>query len=137
MDIKQELSKQLTKINIATSTFLEEQKIKTYIATLEDEVRELKVKAGEIGFEMWQADQYDETAIFAVYEEIVAKCSLIEEQKTMIQALVEKNKQVLGDDEETPVEAEDLPETGSIFCTNCGTPGLPNARFCKKCGTKL
>ena len=42
MDIKQELSRQLTKINVKTSAFMEENRLKTYISTLEGETCEFK-----------------------------------------------------------------------------------------------
>ena len=41
LDLKQGISKQITKINMKTSTFLEENKIKTYIATLETDIHDL------------------------------------------------------------------------------------------------
>ncbi len=49
LDLKQGISKQITKINMKTSSFLEENKIKTYIATLENDIHELKLKAGDLG----------------------------------------------------------------------------------------
>ena len=52
LDLKQGLSKQITKINMKTSTFLEETKIRTYITTLENEIQDLKVRSGELGYTM-------------------------------------------------------------------------------------
>ena len=47
MDIKGGFSKQLTKINLKTSAFMEENKIDSYIASLQKEIGELKKRMGE------------------------------------------------------------------------------------------
>ena len=132
MGMKEELSKQITRINMKTSTFLEENKIKTFIDTLNKDIQELYRKAGGISFEEWKNPKEDVgNPLPAIFEEIQAKYNLIAEQEKQLQELIEKTSQVLG---ESPDSEE---KGGKLFCPNCGSECLSGANFCKKCGTKL
>lgn len=131
MDIKQGFSKQITKINMKTSTFLEENKIRTYIGTLENDIKELYKNAGETGYEMWKEQSFDVAQLTTFYEQIQDKYNTISEQEKLIQELIDKSKQVLGDNGTNPDGQE------QVFCANCGEGYPVTSNFCKKCGTKL
>lgn len=129
MDIKQEFSKQITKINMKTSSFLEENKIRTYISTLENEIRELKLKVGENGYGMWRAGAFRGEELFPIFQEINGRYMLIRQQEEKLRQLAQQSSQVLGESQETG--------PAKVFCPKCGAVCQPNMNFCKACGTKL
>lgn len=133
MGVKEELSKQITKINIKTSTFLEENKIKTYIETLKKEIQVLFCKIGEQSFELWRNQTEipeTENPLLPFFEEIQSKYNTIQEQEKLLQELAQRNSQVLG-------EKAGLSGGERKFCPNCGNECQIGANFCKRCGTKL
>ncbi len=135
LDLKQGLSKQITKINMKTSTFLEETKIRTYITTLENEIQDLKVRSGELGYTMWASGNLDTAQLIPLYSEIAAKQRQIVEQENQIKELALKNQQVLG---QTPVQPSvAAPAGGAVICPKCGEACGPSVKFCRKCGNKL
>lgn len=127
MDFKQEFSKQITKINMKTSNFLEENKIKTYVATLEGEIKDLKFKAGELGYVKWFNKESSEEDLKKIYSMIAERYEIIHEQEKILQDLSEKGKQVLGEASGEVV----------IFCPNCGERYAKVPNFCIKCGAKM
>ena len=140
--LKQGISKQITKLNMKTSTFLEENKIKTYIATLEADIQELKMKAGENGYAMWSAGRLDVAQLVPLYQEIALKQRQIQEQEQQMKELIVKNQQVLGQSApEAPVPpaapAGPAPAGNAVFCPKCGEACAPTVNFCKRCGNKL
>lgn len=141
LDLKQGISKQITKINMKTSTFLEENKIKTYIATLETDIHDLKMKAGETGYAMWSAGKFDVAQIESFYREIAVKQRQIQEQEQQMRELIMKNRQVLGQNSAEaappPVTPAAAPAGNAVFCPKCGEACAPTVNFCKRCGNKL
>ena len=141
MDFKQQFSKQLTKVSMKTSGFLEENKINTYIATLEDDIRKLKLDAGDRLYSMWVQQTYNQDELQPMMESIREKLSQIEEQKQKLLELKQKDSQILGKDVKPAdpagnagtAAADDTP----LFCPGCGERTKPGAKFCRKCGTKL
>lgn len=133
MGVKEELSKQITKINMKTSAFLEENKIKTYIETLKKEIQDLFCKIGEQSFELWRNQTQvseSENPLLPFFEEVQSKYDTIQEQEKLLQELLQRNSQVLG-------EKTDSSGSGRKFCPNCGNECQMGANFCKRCGTKL
>lgn len=141
LDLKQGISKQITKINMKTSSFLEENKIKTYIATLENDIHELKLKAGDLGYAMWADGKFDVAQLAPLYTEIAAKQQQIQEQEQEMKELAIKNQQVLGQSSapavSAPPAASQSAPAGTVFCSKCGEACGPGVNFCKKCGNKL
>lgn len=129
MDLKQGLSKQITRLNVKTSFFLEENKIRTYITTLENEIKELKMTAGETGFAKWTTGEDASAELSAIYAAIAEKYTIIQEQEKLIQEIAERGKQVLG--------AAPAAEGAAYFCPSCGEKYEKAPNFCVKCGTKL
>lgn len=142
LDLKQGISKQITKLNMKTSTFLEENKIRTYIATLEADIQELKMKAGENGYTMWSAGRFDVGQLELLYQEIALKQRQIQEQEQQMKELIVKNQQVLGQGtpevpHSTAAPVPPAPAGNVVFCPKCGEACAPTVNFCKKCGNKL
>ena len=129
VDFKQGLSKQITKLNVATSTFFEETKAKTYITTLENEIAALKAQAGEIGYNTWAAGGNALEEQKVIYQNIATRYAQIQEQQKQIQEMQVQSKQVLG---ETPAAAP-----MAVFCPNCGERYASAPKFCVKCGTRM
>ena len=61
-DIKNTFSKGLTILNVKTANFLEINKIKTYITTLQTEIDTLKMELGSELYQNWAAS---ETPVYA------------------------------------------------------------------------
>lgn len=138
MDIKQGFSRQLTKINMKTSTFMEENRIKTYIATLENDIALLKSQCGELGYNLWLDNRFDVNKLIPLYRQIAEKYQQIQEQERQIQELEEQNRKVLGT-AQNPGMAPGGPQPAAAGnpCPQCGTLCSPGVNFCKKCGAKL
>lgn len=143
MDFKQQFSKQLTKVSMKTSGFLEENKINTYITTLEEDIKKLKSDAGDRLYTMWAQDTYNQDELQPMMESIREKLAQIEEQKQKLAELKQKDSQILGR-ETKPAEPAANAGAGAgagddtpLFCPNCGERTKPGAKFCRKCGTKL
>ena len=134
LDFKQGISKQITKLNMKTSTFLEENKIKTFIGTLENDIRDLKVKAGELGYQMWRSGNLAPNQLIPLYKEISTKEAQIQEQEQQMKEIVAKNQQVLG---QTSSESLSSAPGNAVICPKCGASCPANVNFCKKCGNKL
>ncbi len=137
MDIKQELSRQLTKINVKTSAFMEENRLKTYISTLEGEIANLKLQSGELGYNLWKDDRFDVEKLIPLYKEITGKYQQIQEQEKQIKALGEQNRQILGEPSGAGAGGGAPGAPSGNVCPQCGEVCAPNVNFCKRCGTKL
>ncbi len=131
MDLKQGFSKQITKLNMKTSSFLEETKVKTYIGTLQSEIQELKVQAGELGYDAYVNGQDVSAQLKEIYDGITIRYQTIRQQEELLQQQAMRNKQVLGG-----MQAQAAAEA-AIFCPNCGERYATAVKFCRKCGTKL
>ena len=128
--IRESLSKGLTTINVKTNNFMEESKCKTYISTLEKEIKELKTSIGELMYAGWISGQTDEANLQAFLEQIKAKYDEIEQQKKIMEQLTISEQQILG--------TGTAPQMGAaIFCAQCGAQNAANYKFCSKCGTPL
>lgn len=126
--IKSGLSKKVTELNLKTNTFLEANKIKTYIGTLNDEIRNAKLQIGEITYRLWSEGNLSVDAVQALCEQIKAHEAVIREQEALILAMNEQTNSVLGNKET---------ENGTIVCPQCQTAYADNVKFCIKCGAKL
>lgn len=125
------ISKGLTALNMKTSNFLEETKIKTHITTLEEEIAQLKKVIGEKVYQNWdESDNVLETVSEEV-STIKEKYAMIDNLKKEIEELSKKEKEVLGNGNIEKVE------NNVVFCTQCGAECSAEAHFCVKCGNKL
>ncbi|WP_270807529.1 zinc ribbon domain-containing protein [Clostridium fessum] len=140
-DIKNTFSKGLTILNVKTANFLEINKIKTYITTLQTEIDTLKMELGRELYQNWAAS---ETPVSEAMEEklnlIREKEVQIAEQKRAEAALLEQEKQILGETAQpaAPVyNNPSMPENPVLICPNCGQVYEQPSRFCRKCGTRM
>lgn len=131
-NLKESLTKGITAINMKTSTFMEESKCKTYISTLENEIKDLKLLIGEKAYEQWNSNESKPEELEEIFGKIKTKYEEIDVQKEKIQQLAEEEKQVLGSVAAQPQEAADV-----VFCSQCGAQNASNYKFCCKCGVPL
>lgn len=129
--LKESLSKGLTTLNVKTNTFMEESKCKTYISTLEKEIKDLKMNMGDLMYASWVAGESAEVPLQAIMEQIKEKYDEIEQQKKIMEQLTISEQQILGTGNNTVAAA------GALFCSQCGTQNAPNYKFCCKCGNPL
>lgn len=130
--IKDSFSKGLATINVKTSNFMEENKLKTHISTLEAEIEKLKHSVAEIVYKKWEENTFTIQVVENELEAIKEKYALIEKIRTQINELSKKEKQILGSS-----EGQKSGNTGKLFCTNCGAECKVGYKFCEKCGNKL
>lgn len=130
--IKNSLSKGLTTLNLKTSNFMEENKLKTHISTLESEIEKLKFSLGESIYKNWKEDTFSIQTMEPALNSIKEKYAMIETIKVQIEELETKEKQILGSEE----AAKNTAARG-MFCPNCGAPCKVGYKFCEKCGGKL
>lgn len=130
---KESFSKGLTTINVKTSNFMEENKFRTQISTLESEIEKLKYSLGEIVYKNWDTESFGLQSVSEEVGLIKEKYDTIERLKVEIKMLSTKERQILGENE----NANNNVNSGKIFCTNCGNEVKKGYKFCEKCGNKL
>lgn len=129
---KRSITKGITTLNVKTNNFMEESKIKTYISTMEEEIRSLKQQIGEKVYTNAISNKTIDEGIADFVEAIRVKYAEIEVQKTKMAQLVEQERMILGGSEATTAA------TGNtIFCAECGAQNASNYKFCVKCGKPL
>ena len=131
-NLKESLTKGITAINVKTNTFMEESKCKTYISTLENEIKELKSAIGEKVYANWSSDKEITEDINELLQKIKEKYQEIDVQKERMVQISQEEKQILGTAANQTTEA-----AGTVFCSQCGTSNAANYKFCSKCGTPL
>lgn len=124
------LNKGLATINVKTSNFMDESKYKTEISTKEKEIACLKSEIGNIVYE--NRDDFSMDMVEDKLNTITEKYEAIENLKSMIASLPEKEKNILG-----VSQSQHQDNTSRVFCTNCGAPNTPGYKFCEKCGSPL
>ena len=131
MYIKGGFSKQLTKINLKTSAFMEENKIDSYIASLQKEIGELKKRMGEMTYTLLKEDRLEASAFSSIMAEIDEREQRIAAESDRKRQLLARNQEILNS-VKGPQQNVDF-----IFCRNCGNKMPRGAKFCTGCGTKL
>ena len=131
MDIKGGFSKQLTKINLKTSAFMEENKIDNYIGSLRKEIGELKSRMGEMTYTLLKEGRLEASAFTSIMAEISDREQKIAAEEERKRKLLARNQEILNS-VKGPQQNVDF-----TFCTNCGTKLPRGAKFCTGCGAKL
>ena len=130
-NLKDSFSKGITALNVKTNNFMEENKCKTYISTLENEVRDLKTQIGAAVYQKWEAGMSYAEEIEPLLIQIREKNAEIERQKKKIEQMQMEEKQILGS------QSAPSPTGHKKYCSQCGAPNESNYRFCCKCGSPL
>lgn len=133
---KESFTKGLTTINMKTSNFMEESKLKTYITSLENEISSLEQGLGRSIYEKWKSGEEYKEGMEEVLTKIQSKYDAIEEQKKNIAKLHEEEKQILGSSQAAASGTQQAQPSG-MFCPACGAPNDPSYKFCCKCGASL
>lgn len=130
--LKSGLSKTVTQINLKTSSFLEVNKIKTYIQTLNDDIKALKSLIGETAYSQWTETEINIESLAEICVQIKEKENLISEQERAIDELNYHAQAVLGE-QSTP----GIGNNPQFICPNCGMVYSLEINFCTKCGNKM
>lgn len=128
--LRDSFTKGITTLNVKTSSFMEESKCKTYISTLENEIRDLKLRIGEIAYEKWTNDEEIAGSIQEILEQIKNKYQEIQVQKERMVQISQEQQQILG-----TINTQQAPQV--IYCSSCGASNDANYKFCAKCGSPL
>ncbi len=144
-DMKELFSKNITKLNVKTSSFLTINKLQTYISSLEKEIDDKKWEMADRIVTQWKENQtIPEELIRSIIAEIEEKEVLIEEQKREIAAVEENQNRILGVSHTETASPEGVETTGNeaavkevIYCSSCGTANPKTGNFCRNCGSPL
>jgi rubrerythrin len=132
-NLKESFTKGITAINVKTNNFMEESKCKTYISTLENEIKGLKQSIGDRAYENWLKDENNMEGLEELFQKIKEKYQEIEEQKGRMEQLSQEERQILGSN-----NSQAMPNNAKVvFCSQCGTPNADNYKFCSKCGAPM
>ena len=131
---KDTVTKGITTLNVKTNNFMEEAKCKTYISTLEEEIKKLKYQIGEVTYVGWSQGIDSKSGVESLLREISAKYQEIQLQKNKIENLSVEEQQILGNATSTQQQERNV---GVIFCRQCGTQNVSTYKFCSKCGNQL
>ncbi len=139
-NIGNSISKGIAKINLKTTNMMEENKLKTYISTLRNEIAALQSKIGSELYAQWKDGAVNMEALEADLQKIQENENLIEEQQKKIDDLLAEEKRILGSNQAADQVAGAGQTAGAPvrrFCPNCGCETVPQNKFCVKCGTPL
>lgn len=130
--IKEGFSKGIATINVKTANLLEENKLKTYISTLESEIEKIKLNIGEIVYKGWCDNTFTLEQIRPELNALTEKINLVEKTKNDIEELKEKERKILG-----ASQIDNKPNVETLFCSRCGSIVSVGSKFCEKCGNKI
>lgn len=130
--IKNSFSKGLTTINVKASNFMEENKLKTHISTLETEIEKLKFSVAEEVYKEYVDGTFAIENVSEMLDTIKEKYHLIDQINAEINNLSTKEMEILGS-----TANQNAVQEGVQFCSQCGAPYKVGYKFCEKCGNKL
>lgn len=133
--LKESITKSITTLNVKTNNFMEQSKYKTYISTLEEDIKKLKFQIGALAYEKWSNGEDGKEELEPLFMQISSKYKEISVQEENIRKLYEEEQQILGTGSNASV-ANNAAAPG-IFCSQCGAKNAENYRFCVKCGSPL
>lgn len=129
--IKETFSKGITTINVKTNNFMEQNKIKTYISTLEKDISSLYNVIGEKIYEAWKNENVEISCVEEQLKEITEKYKEIEAQNQKLEQILIEERQIL-----VGTQTDTLAQN-RIFCSQCGAENDSAYKFCVKCGRPL
>ncbi len=144
--LKSSVNRGITTISVKTSSSLEKTKIKTHIESLSNDIKKDFTHIGEEAFMMWQAGNKDLSELNTLFECVRQKCADVEALKAELEAIDERDNQILGTSSGEQPSAAPAPAATSTespapaakrFCTKCGTGYDTPVKFCRKCGNPM
>lgn len=137
--LKDSLTKGLTTLNVKTSNFMEESKVKTYISNLEKEIKELKASIGNDAYEAWANGQEWTEGLEERFKLIKEKYDEIDVQNEKVVQLKQEEQKVLGtvNSNNNNANNSSAPQGDVVYCSKCGTANMNSSKFCKNCGNQL
>lgn len=137
-DVKQIFAKNITKLNVKTSGFLEVSKLSTYISSIEKEIEEKKRELAELICQEWELHgEIPQERLPEILDDIQMKKVLIEEQRRKIEEVEESQKKILGTQTDPGQGFSEAEQEDMIYCSECGSANSKNNNFCRKCGNRL
>ncbi len=133
--LKESITKSITTLNVKTNNFMEQSKYKTYISTLEEDIKKLKFQIGALAYEKWSNGEDGKEELEPLFMQISSKYKEISIQEENIRKLYEEEQQILGTG--SNASAANNAAAPGIFCSQCGAKNAENYRFCVKCGSPL
>ena len=119
-----------TTINVKTSSSLERAKLKTHIESLKNEIRKLYFEAGEMAYNKWINGDPDCANLERLFEDIKGKQKTISDLSAELNAIHDRDSQILGTEVEKPPAA-------NVVCPSCGAGYENPVKFCRNCGFRM
>lgn len=131
---KSSVNRGIATISVKGSSVVEKSKIKTHIDSLNRELEKELMLIGDLAYKIWTNDNSDFSSLNTRFEAIKGKLAEIESLRTELNAIDERDNQILGSNTAQP---EVLNEAAKHFCTQCGAQYETLPKFCRKCGNKM
>lgn len=122
--LKQTISKGITTINMKTNNFVEQNKSRTCISALEEEITNLKITIGETMYSNWKTGNKEVDEVQKYLEMIKEKEELIAKEQEKIREMELQEKQLLN--------GGNVANKNVIFCSMCGAQNMTGYKFCVK-----
>lgn len=124
--VKNNVNKAVNTVSVKSSIAIEKSKLNNYIATLNQEIEQLKAKLASRYYDMWVAEDINFDEIDEICQQILDREGIIKVQQQKIQQL---------DESEQLMPVNDEPE--GMFCGQCGGKNGTGSKFCVHCGSPL
>ena len=131
---KSSVNRGIATISVKSSSALEKSKIKTHIESLNRDLEKELMLIGDVAYKLWSDGNGDFSSLNTRFETVKGKLAEIENLKTELNAIDERDSQILGSNTAQP---EVLNEAAKHFCTQCGAQYETLPKFCRKCGNKM
>lgn len=125
--LKKGFTGKVMEVNTKASTYMEVNRLKTYIGTLEKEMAGLRDVVGGKIYDAWKQGngEADISIVAGELSRLLELENKIAEQNSRIQEVEAQSRQITG-------TAQNV-----RFCSRCGTACAAESAFCKNCGNKL
>ena len=127
--IKSSFNRGITTISVKTSSTLEKSKIRTHIDSLNSEIQKLYTEIGKTAYTKWCEADPDCAVLESLFAQVKEKEENIAQLNQELDAIDERDSQILGAKEEKPA--------AKIVCSNCGAGYDSPVKFCRSCGNKM
>lgn len=126
--LKQTVQRQIASVGVASSTYIEMEKLRMVIGTLENEIGGMKAELGNLLFEQWKNNSIDMEVIDKI-------CGQIQEKEKKEEETIDKIKQ-MELERQRLLQKDEVTAAGSR-CSSCGYQNQQEAVFCVACGRPL